>query len=382
MKIQKIVLTLIAVIFLAFCIDSVLLEGYFLVKEGKNSILSWISSRPEKTESELNEHLHAREWLFEFKGLFNRLIDKRYVYGLYKLENGHLVTPSLRTDIDDKLKNLIAFHDWCSGRSIPLLYINLPAKSENKFFAHYGLESFSGENADELLAGLEAHGIDYLDMRDHFPSAGLDSLDIFFKTEHHWKISAGLFSARVISQYINDHYQLGLDTDVIAPDKMHMEFMPQSWVGESGRRTSIAFSGKEDFEYITPLDPGSFHLMIPDREIDETGGFSVMINESVFQKPDLYRDSFYYAYLFGNDPLQVIDNLEERSGRILIIKDSFAQSVNPFLAMTADELTSWDVRYNKEDLREYLTDNPVNIVVVMYTESFIQSRMFQFTGSK
>ena len=382
MKIRQIVLTILSAVFLVLCVDSIRIEIGAYRKGRDGSLFGWIASRPENAEAELNEKLFVRDLLFEFKGLFNRLVDKRYVYSLYKLGNGHLVTPSGRTSVKDKLENLEAFYEWCGEHDIPLLYVNLPAKSENRFLAEYGVGSFSGENADELLAGLAARGIDQLDMRDYFSADDLGSLDIFYKTDHHWKISAALFSAQVISRYINERYHLGLDTGAIADENMKHEYMPGSWLGEFGRRTSAAFSGKEDFEYITPAAPGAFHLVIPDRGIDAAGGFSVMINESVFEDPDLYNDSFYYAYLFRNDPIQIIDNLEERAGRILILKDSFGQALNPFLAMTAGELISWDVRYNKTDLREYLEDHPVDLVVVAYTESFIQSRMFQFTGSR
>lgn len=378
MKIQRIAMTLTAIVFLAFCVCAIILESDLYKEDSRNTLGQWIRTRPEKMEAELNDGLGIRELLFEYKGTFNRIIDKRYLYGIYKLENGYLATASSKIDLSDKLENLTQLHDWCGEHGIPLLYVNLPAKHENKYFASYGVHSYAGENADEFLSALAERGIGYLDLREYFPAEKLESLELFFKTDHHWKISSGLFTAQVLSQYINDQYQLGLDPGMIADDKMQTEYMRQCWVGEIGRKTSASFSGKDDFEYITPIDPGSFHLMIPSRKVDETGGFSVMINDSVFNAPDLYKDSFYYAYLFRNDPLQIIDNLEDRSGKILIIKDSYAQAVDPFLAMTADELTVWDVRYNETDLRDYLTEHPVDLVIVMYTESFIQSRMFNF----
>ena len=80
----------------------------------------------------------------------------------------------------------------------------------------------------------------------------------------------------------------------------------------------------------------------------------------------------------------MIENEDLENGKILVIKDSFAQAVNPFLAMTAGTVVSWDLRYNTDSLRDYIAENDFDAVLVLYSESMINHHregrfMFDFT---
>ena len=99
-----------------------------------------------------------------------------------------------------------------------------------------------------------------------------------------------------------------------------------------------------------------------------------MVNSSIFDAgywDRRYGQNFYYSYLFGNDPLQVIENKDQTEGNILIVKDSFGQSVNPFLALSAHTVTSWDLRGNDQSLKAYIADHDFDLVIVMYSETMI-----------
>ena len=167
MKIQRIALTVIAIFFLTFFLFSLAVEFYSFQKDNEHSLTEWLLLRSENTESDLNNNMPGRTWFYEFRGRLNLFLDKHYVYGIYKFDNGHLVTLSARVALDNKFNNIEAFHGWCSEHDIPLLYVNLPSKNENRFLSDYGVKSFAGENADNLLAFLAEKGIDHLDMRNY-----------------------------------------------------------------------------------------------------------------------------------------------------------------------------------------------------------------------
>ena len=78
---------------------------------------------------------------------------------------------------------------------------------------------------------------------------------------------------------------------------------------------------------------------------------------------------FLAASFLPDSPFMTIENKDRPEGKILIVKDSFGQSVIPFLSLSASRVTSWDTRYNDNSLLSYIRENDFDMVVVLYCES-------------
>lgn len=388
MKLQRFVITVIAGLFLVFFADAVRIEASALRSSSGTTPVSRLSTVVSRSEKTLNDRFRLRYGFYEVAGLFNRSIGRRFVDNVYRLSNGHLVSVGGDGDVSDSVAGMKEFHDFCSARGIPLLYVILPKKYiDNRDLAPFGVEDQADRKVDRFLSELASAGVDTLDMRPYIAAEYENQYDAYYKTDHHWKTSAGLFCARVLAGELRDRYDIPLDPDRIRDGAFSVTEMKNSWLGERGKRTGSFYSGLDDFELIKPLAETRFHLTIPGRDLDETGDFSIMLDEARLDAGfwgRRYGPSFYYCYLFGNDPVQVIENEDLDSGKILVIKDSFAQAVNPFLAMTAHTVVSWDLRYNTDSLRDYIAENDFDAVLVMYSESMINRTregrfMFDFT---
>ena len=388
MKIQRVTIGVLICLFLVFFMDAVWIEASRLLGSSVPASVEQWQSVAASSEQTLNDNFHLRYFFYEYAGLFNRCIGRRHVDNLYKLDNGHLVSVGGNGNISKSVEGMESFQNFCSERAIPLLYVNLPKKYvRNDDLASFGVADLTEQKADRFLKELSDHGIDALDMRTFIEAKYENPYDAFFKTDHHWKISAGLYCAQVLSEQLRDEYGIDLAIDNIRDEAFSVTLMKNCWLGERGKKTGSTYSGLDDFELIRPLEETHFHLEIPNRHINKTGDFSIMVDQSKLQTDFLhcrYGPSFYYSYLFGNDPIQIITNEDQPDGKILIIKDSFAQAVAPFLAMTANTLVTWDIRYNSESLKNYIDQNHFDIVIVMYMESMIngsrQNRfMFDFS---
>ncbi len=374
---RSLICAVLAVFFLFF-VDSVHIEGGSLLRsmQACPDIAENIADTLSRSEETLNGHFALRYPFYDLSGSFYRLIGQDHVKEIFRLDNGHLVKNKHEADVSESLEGLVRFSDFCSGRGVGLIYVNLPHKiAADSDLEAFGQSCSANRNADLFLEQLRANKIDHIDMREYFRARYEDPYDAFFRTDHHWKISAGLYCAQVLSAELNKRYHLGLSADSIADNNMSVSLMKNSWVGEYGQATGATYSGMDDFELIRPNSETHFHLEIPSRNIDTDGGFSVLMNETVLERTGYYKrrygPSLYYSYLFGNDPVQILQNQDQPAGRILIIKDSFAQAVNPFLAMTANTIVSWDLRYNDMDLLDYIEQNDFDLVIVMYTSSMI-----------
>ena len=373
MKLQRFAVSVITCLFLLMFADACIIEGSWF-GDNPGSFPMRLLTASSSAEENLNASLHLRYLLYECGGLFNRCIGRRHVDNMFRLDNGQLVSVGGNGDINYSVAGMEDFHQFCSSRKIPLLYVNLPKKyCRNEDLDCFGVADLTNLKADRFLSALADIGIDTLDIRPFIEAKYVNPYEAFFKTDHHWKISTGLYCAQILSEHLRT-YDLDLAVDNIRDEEFSVKLMKNSWLGERGKKTGSIYSGLDDFELIKPIEETHFHLTIPCRNIDREGDFSIMLDQSALDAgfwKCRYGRSFYYSYLFGNDAMQIIENKDCNAGRILIIKDSFAQAVAPFLAMTAKELVTWDIRYNKDSLRNYIDQNHFDIVVVMYTESMI-----------
>ncbi len=388
MKLQRFVITVIAGLFLVFFADAVRIEASALRGSSGTVPAARVVTVVSQSEKTLNDRFRLRYGFYEAAGFFNRAIGRRFVDNVYRLSNGQLVSVGGDGDVSDSVAGMKEFHDFCSARGVPLLYVNLSQKYiDNLDLAPFGIEDQSDRKVDRFLAELASAGVDTLDMRPIIVEKYSNPYDAYYKTDHHWKTSTGLLCAQVLAKELRDRYHIPLDPDRIRDGAFSVTEMKNSWLGERGRRTGSSYSGLDDFELIKPVAETRFHMTIPSRNLDKTGDYSIMLDEARLDAGfwgRRYGPSFYYSYLFGNDPVQVIENEDLENGKILVIKDSFAQAVNPFLAMTAGTVVSWDLRYNTESLRDYIAENDFDAVLVLYSESMINRYregrfMFDFT---
>ena len=89
----------------------------------------------------------------------------------------------------------------------------------------------------------------------------------------------------------------------------------------------------------------------------------------------LYVDSYlevkdkYSSFLGGNKPLCVIETEHTDAPKVLVIRDSYADSLAPFLTQNFSEIHLFDPRYNLTSVKDYVTQNEIDSVVVLYSIS-------------
>ena len=116
------------------------------------------------------------------------------------------------------------------------------------------------------------------------------------------------------------------------------------------------------------LPPDSIDTYVPNEGIKVTSYFKGMPEEG-----SLYVDSYleekdkYSYFLGGNQPLCVIKNPDAANGKLLVVRDSYSDSLAPFLAEEFQEVHLFDLRYNNLSLKQYVADNGIDQVLVLYS---------------
>lgn len=97
--------------------------------------------------------------------------------------------------------------------------------------------------------------------------------------------------------------------------------------------------------------------------------------ESYLDKESLNTRDKYSAFLYGNNALTVLssDNEGEKSGKILVIKDSFSNCFVPFLTYNYEEVYVADLRSLPMGLTELIENTEFDDILVMYNFMNFQS---------
>ena len=217
-----------------------------------------------------------------------------------------------------------------------------------------GAESWDQAALIARAAGLEGvESVDFLTaLREH---AGEK---IFYRTDHHWTTLGAYYGYTALME------ALGRGTETLD----RAAFSPEILSGE--------FNG-------TLYSQSGVHWLEPDTMeawVEEDGLSVTSWRDGTPRETGLYDDDYlgkkdkYSAFLGGNQPLCVIRN-EAGTGRLLLVRDSYADSLAPFLARHFQEVHLLDLRYYRGSAAAYAAENGVDgIVILQSVPNFITDR--------
>ena len=77
----------------------------------------------------------------------------------------------------------------------------------------------------------------------------------------------------------------------------------------------------------------------------------------------------YAAFLWGNNGLTIIENDNAPTRTLLVIKDSFANSMLPFLTTSYSCIVVVDPRHYAGNISEIIKEKPIDHVLILYSLS-------------
>jgi hypothetical protein len=230
-----------------------------------------------------------------------------------------------------------------------------------------GTMDFSNQNANELLAMLDASGIDYYDIRETIHENHIYNHDLFYRTDHHWLTTTGLWASQNILSFCNETYGWNADLSLLDADKFEYVTYKDWFLGSQGKKVTLSRCQPDDFTLLYPKYETSFHYIVPAEGIDTTGDYSVVYNMAEVEECDYYNKNPYGACNYGDQPLIQIENQQASDDhKILIIHDSFCDCVISCLALAEKNVDSLDLRHFTGSVKTYIEESMPDIVLVMY----------------
>lgn len=198
----------------------------------------------------------------------------------------------------------------------------------------------------EGAAGLVSDRVNFIDL-----SGALSGDDAFYRTDHHWSTFGAYQGYLALAGAINGSVTV-LDTE---PTLVSDSFYGTTW--------SACGAGW--------ISPDSIYTWIEEGTVDVTGYPSGKPEPGkLYDKSYLDKKDKYSMFLGGNQPLCVLRNENAATDqKLLVIRDSYSDSLAPFLAQDWAEVHLLDLRYYKMSPAQYAAENGMDQILVLYSNS-------------
>ena len=314
--------------------------------------LSWDSLKSGKFTKKFAEytadHFPLRDSLVSLKARSELALLRRENNGVFKGSDGYLLD-SFDTEL-------------CHGFYENLEYL---ASFEKRLKADYQIESKTiiaptaaavlseklppfAVTADtlELLTAaetqLEGFVNAYPALREHKDSY------IYYRTDHHWT-SEGAY-------YAYCEYAKACGLVPREYNSLEIEALSHEFFGTTYSRFGL-FNGKNADTLSAPSGSALGELRVDNGK---------ELTDSIYHPEKLKEKDKYQYFLGGNDPLVRVDTQIQNNKTLLLIKDSYANSLLPYLLLDYQTIILVDLRYYVEAVTDLIKSSGVTDVLVVY----------------
>lgn len=296
-------------------------------------------------ETYLSDQFPLRDGWIGLKTRYEYLLGKREFHGVY------LCGDRLISKVEDDSRseqNLDCLRTLTEKTDIPVYLGLIPTAAEIwKDKLPEGADSFDQSAYLERARGT---GAVWVDIAGSLAAHGDEA--VFYRTDHHWTSLGAYYGYTAL-----------------------MEAM-----GEEPQPLGTAQRVSEDF-YGTLYSSSGAHWLQPDSIERYVSGEGVTVeNVSAGETHGLYVDSFleekdkYASFMGGNMPLYIVRNEQAAADRkLLVVRDSYSDSLAPFLSQAFSEIHLLDLRYYRTSVAQYAEENDVDRILVCYSvDNFIK----------
>lgn len=309
-------------------------------------------SYEKKIETYLSDHFPLREKFIGINSYSNLIFGKNEINGIYKCKDGYLINKPIIYNEKNMEKNLKSIKSFVNENSLKLSLMIVPSTGYimNDKLPRNHDDYLDGKILDNIKEGVD-EDIQWIDLEDTFIKEK-ENNRIFYKTDHHWTT----FGAYLAYENFGTKEGLSLK-DKSQYDKENYE----DFYGTTYSKSGLWNNPSDNIEIWS--NKGDIEIEIKDDNKEGT-----IKSNSLFFKDHLIEDDKYKSFLNGDHSFVKITNKDAPKGNLLIIKDSFGDSLAPFLSENYNEIYIIDLRYYKKNkVSDLIKDKGIDNVLMLYS---------------
>ena len=352
-----------ALIFLAFIgaffiLNLVLPDRQFSEQENR-----YLQMRPEfsfkslfsgdytsKFETYTTDQFTFRDEWITLKAASELALGKQENNDVHLCENGTLIEGFKRPENSVLDSNMSALNTLVGNTDAKVYFALIPDKSDlyssllpknvpndsEKEVIDYCYGQSNATNVD-MYSALSAHKDEY----------------IFYRTVHHWTSLGAYYGLSALAE------SMGLPCPALD------SYTDRHVVSEEFYGTTWSSSG---FSWV---DPDTMEIFVNAPEGLKVTSYpqGSPVEGKLYDFSFLEKKDKYSMFMGGNCPMHVIETGNEDKPSLLILRDSYTDSLIPFLLDDFSEIHVLDLRYYRASLKAYIEQNDFDNVLVCYSVS-------------
>ena len=304
-------------------------------------------------ETYTTDQFIGRDAWVDLKARTERALGKKENNNVYFADNDTLITRFDQPAADRVTENLNYVNKFVENVDIPVVFSLIP--SQACIWADRLPEGAPNASQTDLMAQAQeaVTGATWADV--YTPLMEHKDEDIFYRTDHHWTSLGAYYGYTGLASALG--YTPVPLTDY-TPTVRSTEFYG----------TVFSSSG------VRWVKPDTITTYVPDDGITVVSHTYDNSGNPVEEQRALYVESFlsvkdkYSMFLGGNQSLGVVTNTNNPDGpKLLIIRDSYADSLVPFLTAHYSEIHLIDPRYYHLSVKDYVAQNGIDQALVLYS---------------
>ena len=304
-------------------------------------------------ETYTTDQFIGRDAWVDLKARTERALGKKENNNVYFADNDTLITRFDQPAADRVTENLNYVNKFVENVDIPVVFSLIPTQA--CIWADRLPEGAPNASQTDLMAQAQGvvTGATWADV--YTPLMEHKDEDIFYRTDHHWTSLGAYYGYTGLASALG--YTPVPLTDY-TPTVRSTEFYG----------TVFSSSG------VRWVKPDTITTYVPDDGITVVSHTYDNSGNPVEEQRALYVESFlsvkdkYSMFLGGNQSLGVVTNTNNPDGpKLLIIRDSYADSLVPFLTAHYSEIHLIDPRYYHLSVKDYVEQNGIDQALVLYS---------------
>ena len=284
---------------------------------------------------------------------FDALCGQNGTDGAYVCRDGYLINTPTREDSRNLRSNLKYFNRFAESAGLPTYLVAVP---QTGYVLHDLLPKRHAEYTDDAIfadirSALSAQ-IQLLDLRDTLRAQAAQE-QVFYKTDHHWT-SAGAWTAA--------NAFLSAAGRPVLPRGVFQIEQAEGFYGTIYSKLALWKKPPDTME-LWKIPRADLSVTVED-----LGKTDVKTAEDVFFRAHLQEYDMYPVYLDGNHSFTRIVNRAAPEGTLLLLKDSFGNTLATELAAAYQQILMVDMRYYRSRaVSDLLKEYDVQQILICYS---------------
>ncbi|GAA0121008.1 DHHW family protein [Clostridium faecium] len=300
-------------------------------------------------EKYVSDQFALRDFWIGVKSDSDRIIGKKENNDVYLGKDGFLIQKFNKPedkDLKDKVEIINSFDNLTPNVNKYFMLVPTATKILEDKLPNYAADSDELTYIDKVKKSINSN-INFVDLYDALSSKKDEY--IFYKTDHHWTTKGAYYAYTELSK------KMGVEPK--SEEDFNMKKVTDEFYG--------SLYSKGGFRHI---NPDSINLYLPkdDEEYKVEYLGENKIRDSLYDMNNINKKDKYTVFFNGNYPFIKITTNKGEGRKLLVIKDSYANSFIPFLTSHFSEIYMVDLRYYSEGLSRLIEENQINDMLILY----------------